>query len=175
MNRPFSKAYTLAELLVVIAILVVLGLILIPISRSVVAQSQAAKCLQNLRNIGTGIVLYVGENQNRMPTMEAARSSRNDEVDVMDNLLAPYLAGERLFHCPSDKQIFTATGNSYFWNSALNGQPVATLNFLLFIQDLSKIPLVCDKEGWHRLSKHRVNFLYADGHVTEELQVFTIE
>jgi len=168
------SAFTLVEVLVVVAVLAALTGLLIPVSRNLVAQGQTTQCLQNLRQIGTALQLYLGENQMRMPVMEAGRADKSEEVPVLDTVLAPYLDDLRVFSCPSDRSLFTSTGNSYFWNSALNGQPIAALNFLLFIEDKSKIPLVCDKEGWHKLSRTRVNFLYADGHATEELQVFTL-
>jgi prepilin-type processing-associated H-X9-DG protein len=39
------------------------------------------------------------------------------------------------------------------------------LNLFTFITDLSRIPILVDKEGWHKASENRVNHLFADGHV----------
>jgi prepilin-type processing-associated H-X9-DG protein len=123
--------------------------------------------------IGAGLQSYLGEHGLIMPVMAAGRSSRDEEIPVLDTVLAPYLENEKLFHCPADRELFLRTGNSYFWNNALNGQSAANLNFMLFVEDRSKIPVVADKEGWHRHSSVRVNFLYADGHAAENLQLFT--
>ena len=65
------------------------------------------------------------------------------------------------------------TGTSYYWNVALNGQALGSLNFLNFIEDHSRIPILSDKEGFHPYTDNKVNILYADGHATKELKFFT--
>jgi prepilin-type processing-associated H-X9-DG protein len=168
-----AGGFTLVEILVALGILVLLGALAFPAVRSSMDRGRSAACLQNLRAIGAGLQSYLGEHGLIMPVMAAGRSSRDEEIPVLDTVLAPYLENEKLFHCPADRELFLRTGNSYFWNNALNGQSAANLNFMLFVEDRSKIPVVADKEGWHRHSSVRVNFLYADGHAAENLQLFT--
>jgi len=66
-----------------------------------------------------------------------------------------------------------ATGTSYFYNSALGGQRVHSLNFLGLVDDTSRIPVLVDKEGWHRVNPTRVNHLFADGRTSNELRLFS--
>jgi prepilin-type processing-associated H-X9-DG protein len=47
------------------------------------------------------------------------------------------------------------------------------LNFLSLATDLAKIPILVDKEGWHRHSEEKVNHLFADGHAANQLRLFT--
>jgi len=61
-------------------------------------------------------------------------------------------------------------GTSYFWNTALNGQHIGSLDFLRMTQELSRIPVAMDKEGFHPYLKNKVNMLYADGHATKDLK-----
>ena len=56
---------------------------------------------------------------------------------------------------------------------ALNGQSVASLNFLKLTSDLSHIPILADKDGYHPYGNRKVNILYADGHATKDLKFFT--
>jgi prepilin-type processing-associated H-X9-DG protein len=93
---------------------------------------------------------------------------------VIDNTLAKYTGAPGIFACPADKKGFAAkTGTSYVWNVTLNGQPLASLNFLGLAQDHSRIPVISDKEGFHPYLDDKVNILYADGHATKDVKFFT--
>jgi prepilin-type processing-associated H-X9-DG protein len=110
----------------------------------------------------------------KMPTLQLARSSLNQDVPVIDNTFDKYLNDKRVFICPGDdKNYGVNTGTSYFWNVALNGQAVASLNFLTLATESSHIPILSDKEGFHPYLDNKVNILYADGHVTKDLQFVT--
>jgi general secretion pathway protein G len=60
-------AFTLVELLTVIAIIGVLAGILIPTVGKVRESAHSAKCLSNLRQIGTGIRVFAEENKGNLP------------------------------------------------------------------------------------------------------------
>ncbi|MFV0338844.1 MAG: type II secretion system protein [Chthoniobacterales bacterium] len=171
----YKQAFTLIELLTVVAVLTILAGLILPLSLKSISKAKSASCLQNLRQLGAGLQLYLSEHQMRLPLLEAGRLSKAENLPVIDTLLLPYLRDSAVFKCPADNKIFKKSGTSYFWNTALNGQSVSALNFLTLVEDNSRIPVLCDKEGWHKLSRSRVNFLYADGHVTEELQLFATE
>lgn len=66
-GRNLSSAFTLLELLVTIAIIVLLGALLFPAYKGILAKSQLATCLSNLRQTGVAIGLYTSEHDNRLP------------------------------------------------------------------------------------------------------------
>lgn len=168
-----KRGFTLLELLISIAVVAVLIGILLPSMSLVRARADATNCLGNLRSLGVALSSYLAENQMIMPTMEAARAEKSEEVAVIDNTLNDYLDADKVFLCPSDGHVGAKTGTSYFWNSTLNGQPLASLRFLIFSPEQSKIPVLVDKEGWHKKTKDKVNHLFADGHATNELRLFS--
>jgi prepilin-type N-terminal cleavage/methylation domain-containing protein/prepilin-type processing-associated H-X9-DG protein len=174
MTPSRRHAFTLIELLVVIAIIAILAAMIYPVYQRITANSKAAACLSNLRQIGMAMNGYLNENQNIMPSLQVARSSTNDNVPVIDNTFDKYLTDKRVFVCPADNKGYgTTSGTSYYWNSALNGQAVASLNFLQLVTDSTHIPIISDKEGFHPYLDNKVNILYADGHVTNDVKFFT--
>lgn len=173
MNPRRSLGFTLIELLVSITIMLILVAIVFQGSRSLIDRGRSAVCVGNLKGLGVALQLYLGEHQQQMPPIVAARPSTDDTNQAIDTVLTPYVQNPKTFACPSDRSLAKTTGTSYYWNSAMSGQNLGTLNFLAFVQDSTRIPLLCDKEGWHVTSQTKVNFLYADGHVTREFNLFT--
>lgn len=168
-----NKAFTLLELLVVIGIIAILAALAIPATRRVVQNGYAAACLSNLRQLGAGLNLYLGEHNQAMPVLMAGRADKTQDVPVIDNTLNAYVPDLRVFACPADSgNFFTKTGTSYYWNNALNGQAIVNLNFMNNTAS-SAIPIISDKEGFHPYSDNKVNVLNADGHVTQGLHFTT--
>jgi len=168
-----KNAFTMVELLVVITIIAILAGIAFPVYNHVIASARAAACVSNLRQLGAALNLYLADHNATMPTLAAGRSSSSQDVAVIDNTLNAYANAPGVFACPADQQgIAAATGTSYYWNSAMNSQTLANLNFLA-IGNLSAIPIISDKEGFHPYLANKVNILYADGHATQNLQFFT--
>lgn len=168
-----TKGFTLVELAVVVAIIALLAAVAVPVVRTGLARADAVKCLANLRALGSGLNGWLTENNMIMPPLVAGRKSRSEDVPVIDTVLAPFVPDVRAFTCPSDATVARDTGTSYYWNSVLSGQSAVNLSFLTFATDLSKIPVLIDKEGWHIHSEDRVNHLFADGHVSNQLRLFT--
>jgi prepilin-type N-terminal cleavage/methylation domain-containing protein/prepilin-type processing-associated H-X9-DG protein len=161
-------AFTLVELLVVIAILAVLAALAFPAVQEYAERGKVVKCVQNLRTLGAALNLYLAENDGQMPTMLLGREKITDDAPVIDNTLDRYVSDKAVFACPSDPQFAKLTGTSYHWNNALNKQHVSALRFMLADQPMH-IPLMGDKEGFHKDPEHKVNILYADGHASKEL------
>ena len=168
-----SPAFTLAELLTVIAIVAILAALAYPAYQRVTESGRATACTANLRQLGVALSLYLGENNHTMPMLKTARARLADDVPVIDNTLDKYAGAKGVFACPADRAGFAArTGTSYLWNVTLNGQALASLNFL-GVENLSRIPIMSDKEGFHPYIADKINVLYADGHATQDVKFFT--
>jgi prepilin-type processing-associated H-X9-DG protein len=162
------------ELLIAITIIAALVTLTVPATQLVVGKARAAHCINNLGNLGSALHLFLAENNNTMPTLVTARDSKDNQEPTIDNTLNTYVNNPEVFHCTADnKHLFETTGSSYLWNNLLNGQNVASLDFMGFVKNGSQIPVISDKENFHKYQDVKVNILYADGHVAKELQFTT--
>ena len=173
-SLPSSGGFTLVELLMVITITAALAALAVPAGNRLIHRARAASCMNNLHNLGASLNLYLADNNNTMPTLVTARASVNSDEPAIDKALANYTDSKTVLHCPADsKKLWETTGTSYLWNSLLNEQNVASLNFMGLITSGSRIPVMSDKENFHTYQDVQVNILYADGHVAKEIQ-FTV-
>lgn len=167
-----NKGMTLLEIMVVLAIIGVLSAILIPSMERIKLAARSNQCVGKLREIGIGMSNYFLDHGTTFPTMVAARESRDEDVPAIDTVLLDYVKDETLFQCPSDHAgIFEKTGSSYLWNSLINGQKMGNMDLLGLTESESGIPTVSDKENFHKHVGDGVNILYADGHVSRNLQL----
>lgn len=160
------------EILLALVVIAVIASIGLPTINQFRDRSRAISCSSNLRGLGVALNLYLIENQMRMPALLPGRKSLEEPGPTIDTALAPYVTSPDLFRCPGDEEgLCATTGTSYFWNNLLNNQPTASLRFLL-TTDQTRIPVLSDKENFHRGIGDEVNILYADGHVEKEVQFF---
>jgi prepilin-type N-terminal cleavage/methylation domain-containing protein/prepilin-type processing-associated H-X9-DG protein len=165
------RGFTLMELSVAVAVVTILTAIGIPAYDRMKNQARSTACVQKLRHLGNCLNLYATDHGMKLPVMAAARNDKSEEVPVLDTVLAEYVSDETYFQCPADKTgLWEKTGTSYFWNSTVNGQHLGHLDFLGLTRNDVGIPLVSDKENFHKNVGDEVNVLYADGHVLRELQ-----
>lgn len=151
------SGFSLVELLVALAIIATLAAVGIPVTRSILANSRQAACLNQLRALGVGLQGYLQEHNNIMPDLVTARASKSEDVPVLDTVLLPYFENAEAFRCPADREQFAKTGCSYAWNSFVSGKRLSDA-FVFGIRE-DQIPLIYDKEDWH---PDGVNFLYPD-------------
>ncbi len=182
-----TNAFTLIELLVVISVISILAALLLPALSRAKESGRATVCLSNLHQIGIALQVYVGDYNNRLPSMSDIYPGVTNEFLGPDLVLSNQLGNLKVLYCPSDKwpadktlpypqkapTYFSQTGSSFAWNTLLNGQDADHLSAMGLSFDPHQIPLMYDKEKFHRArgeGKAR-NFLYADGHIKNLLTV----
>ncbi|HWV98138.1 MAG TPA: type II secretion system protein [Candidatus Acidoferrum sp.] len=169
-----QRAFTLIELLVVMAVISLLAALLLPALGRAKESGRATACLSNLHQIGIALQLYVQDNNNRLPYMNDKSLTTTNPYLPPSVVLSNYLGNVNVLRCPSDKQqVFENTGSSYAWNSLLNGEDADHLTALGIKFDPHQIPLMFDKDKFHaaRGPKKALNFLYADGHIKNLLEM----
>jgi prepilin-type N-terminal cleavage/methylation domain-containing protein len=174
--RPKPPGFTLIELLVVMAIIAILAALLMPVLGRAKEAARSTQCLGNLHQIGIALQSYVADNQNHMPVMFdwTADAARNTNGPPINRVLFPDLGSSNVFRCPSDRaHLFETTGSSYAWNVLLNGQNADQLRLLGIGFNPHQIPLVFDKEDFHRArgEARAINYLYADQHIKNLMEL----
>ena len=107
-----NRAFTLIELLVVIAIIAILAAILFPVFAQAKEAAKKTSCLSNQKNIGTGIMLYLGDNDDTYNMLQYYTPTR-EQIRWYD-MIYPYIkngdkfafngrasGGGGIFNCPS--------------------------------------------------------------------------
>lgn len=200
MNRGFEiqkrrVAFTLIELLVVIAIIGILAALLLPVLSAAKNRAKCVACLNNLKQINTGVLLYADDNSGAMPTWPDKTILAYFYKESMKRyvgLTGPSSPTDKVFACPVEQsvptyglpsQIAFFDYSDYVFNSYLSGIRVpsvshpsitsSTLEFPGYFgfswhKPQSKYVMVFDVNGeQHPAYNNAMNNVgFVDGHVS---------
>jgi prepilin-type N-terminal cleavage/methylation domain-containing protein len=116
------KAFTLVELLIVIGIIVVLLSILMPAFSAARSQSVAVRCMNNLRQLGFGLLQYAADNRGNFP-----ENVTTPEPEYWYTLVSSYLppvpvgaSTASIYVCPADDTASLSYAMNLWASSAVN-------------------------------------------------------
>ena len=177
--------FTLIELIAVIAIIAIMASMLLPQVGKFQDRSQSVVCMNNLRQIGIGVLSYVGDNNYEYPIIEPDPQNPvypNDPSDPnaiiaqpMLDVLGPYGVTDAVVKCPADIKgpNWYAVNNphtSYQWRVMADGENGNAIKiysgrrgYTVRIVKPSRVTICTDYETVH---SGKLNRLYADGHVS---------
>ncbi len=145
-SKVKKRGFTLIELLVVIAIISILASILFPVFARARENARRASCMNNLKQIGLGMLQYTQDYDERYPAaLEGAyggpyktqtiagtpgakfRINGTTHVVSWMDMVFPYVKSVPIFECPSQPDSSTVTNTvykdsaSYGYSGAISG------------------------------------------------------
>jgi prepilin-type N-terminal cleavage/methylation domain-containing protein/prepilin-type processing-associated H-X9-DG protein len=105
------RGFTLIELLVVIAIIAILAAILFPVFAQAREKARQATCLSNLKQVGSALMMYVQDYDERYPIFSFANCYQGYDA-IWTTEIMPYTKNERVFVCPSIDPPYSTTNGA---------------------------------------------------------------
>jgi prepilin-type N-terminal cleavage/methylation domain-containing protein/prepilin-type processing-associated H-X9-DG protein len=103
-----ASGFTLIELLVVIAIIAILAAILFPVFGRARENARRSSCMNNLKQIGLGIMQYSQDYDETLPlagiNYSNASCGPNPVKVSWRTIIFPYVKSSQLFSCPSNQR-----------------------------------------------------------------------
>ena len=147
------RAFTLIELLVVIAIIGILAALLVPVLSRAKSKAQQTTCLNSLKQLQTGWMVYVDDHENTMPLNDDRTTSLSPNTSTSNSWVTgdatvsadlsyitagsiySYVGSPFVYHCPTDNSFVTSSNVmrtrsyslDYFLNGSLDPQWLANL------------------------------------------------
>jgi prepilin-type N-terminal cleavage/methylation domain-containing protein/prepilin-type processing-associated H-X9-DG protein len=113
------RGFTLIELLVVIAIIAILAAILFPVFAKAREKARQNTCMNNLRQIGVGIMMFVQDHDEKMPEAKTWTSELNGSYGLTG----------KVWDCPTVSHSGTESAPDYFYvaGSFLSGSALGDI------------------------------------------------
>lgn len=179
-----SPGFTLVEALAVMAILAILIMLIFPAFMDMLERSWAAKCMGNLKQIHQGIMLYVADNNGRMPRYREGNYDANGawiRGVFWYTTIKPYIDDARQLYlkCPAEKRDLAyhyALNNTISYEPRVEGERFQTVElpsrrFLVADNNSTggdgsriEISTLQDNVAFRHPGK-RSNILFLDGHM----------
>src|SRR5688572_3928121 len=99
--RNLAVGFTLIELLVVIAIIAILAAMLLPALQGAKEKAYRVRCTSNVRQLGLAVMIYGGDNKERIPTAQRDGAWLWDVPRGITDPLTNTGATRHTFYCPS--------------------------------------------------------------------------
>jgi prepilin-type N-terminal cleavage/methylation domain-containing protein len=109
LTLAFTLAFTLVELLVVIAIIAILASLSLPVYTKVMERGRSVQDANNLKQIATGIIAYLGDNDD---VLFSGTSTGTTTTSWAQTLIANYVPDPKVFQSPFDRTASARTSGT---------------------------------------------------------------